>query len=322
MQTVISIDIGGTSTKLASVDEAFNILAELAFDTRSCKDEATYFEQLFQTTTQLLDLRKEDEVMGIGIGAPCGIPQEGIIYQAANLPFSERVEIVKRIEEVFTIPVFLTKDSYAAALGEGINGAAKSMSDYIVITLGTGLGSAIVCNKQLVSGHNGQAGELGHTTSVPDGRSCKCGKKGCLETYVSASGIKRTLFELLAHSHQESAFRALSFKDISAEDIYEEARKGDQLALRAFVITGKMLGEKLADLVALVEPEAIVINGGLARSGSLLMEPTIEYLEKNLLGFYQGKVKVLASRIDANQTALLGAASIVWEKLKNISVCL
>ncbi|MEL7219791.1 MAG: ROK family protein, partial [Bacteroidota bacterium] len=293
MQAVISIDIGGTSTKLATVDQVSNVLDEMVFATQSYQDEDAYFDRLFLAVSDLIARRKEDQILGIGIGAPCGIPNEGVIYQAANLPFSERVEIVRRFEEVFAIPTFLTKDSYAAALGEGVIGAAQNMSDYIVITLGTGLGSALVANQQLIIGSNGQAGELGHTTSVPGGRACRCGKRGCLETYVSASGIKRTLFELLANSNRESFFRKKSFDEVSAKDIFLQAQNGDELALKAFELTGKLLGEKLADLVALTEPEAIVINGGLASSGTLLIKPVQEHLEKNLLRFYQGKIKIL-----------------------------
>lgn len=318
MQTVISIDIGGTKTKLAHVDQSFNILDQLVIDTQSFHNETSYLKGLFHATSSLISRTgMAEKPVGIGIGAPCGIPNEGIIYQAANLPLSKKVEIVKLFKDAYDCPVYLTKDSYAAALGEGALGAAQAMSNYILLTLGTGLGCGIVINDQLVIGNNGQAGELGHTISVPNGRSCKCGQKGCMETYVSATGIKRTVFQILASSNKDSLFRSISYMDVTAENIFLEAQKGDPIALEAFTLTGKYLGEKLAELVALFEPEAIILAGGLAQAKDFLIEPTIHYMEQQLLDCYRGKVNVLTSTLGNNRAALLGTASLVWQNMKN-----
>lgn len=323
MATVISIDIGGTTTKLARVDQAFNILDTAKFDTLAYKSEDDFLQALFRAITSMInETPTEEEVLGIGIGAPCGIPDRGVIYGAVNLPFSQTFAIVELVEQAFTLPVFLTKDSYAATLGEKAHGAAKAMSNFIVLTLGTGLGCGIVVNNQLLTGENNQAGELGHTAFLPSDRHCQCGRKGCLETYVSASGIKRTIFQLLATSNQDSVFRTCTFQEVNAKKIFEAAQQGDPLALAAFSQTGTILGAKLAELVALFEPEAIFLAGGLASAGEMLTEPTITAMEQHLLPIYRGKTKVLCSALGTNEAAIIGAASIVWNNLKSPSICL
>ncbi len=316
MATVLSIDIGGTSIKLAIVDQGFNMLDTVSVDTLAFENQDAFFAGLFQVIEEMTGKQpKENKLLGIGIGAPCGIPEEGIIYGAVNLPFSGKVEIVKLIEQRFSVPTFLTKDSYAATLGEQVLGGAKSMANYVVLTLGTGLGCGIVVNHQLVTGANGQAGEWGHTPIAQSNRSCQCGQVGCLETYASASGIKRTLVQLLADSFEPSSFRDLTFREITAEGIYEAALLADPLALEAFSITGKVLGGKLAELVAIFEPEAIFLAGGLANAGELLTDKVAEAMEKQLLNIYRGKVKILGSSLGTNEAAIVGTASIVWNHL-------
>ncbi len=323
MATVLSIDIGGTSTKLAAVDEAFNVLDTVSVSTQDFKNEDAFFAGLFQAIEEISGrLTKEHKFQGIGIGAPCGIPEEGVIYGAVNLPFPERVEIVKLVEERFLLPTLLTKDSYAATLGVQVQRGAEAMANYVVLTLGTGLGCGIVVNHQLVTGANGQAGEWGHTAIARSNRTCHCGKVGCLETYVSATGIKRTLFQLLADSNESSVFRDLTFNQVTAEEIYQAALMADPLALEAFSITGEVLGAKLAELVAIFEPEAIFLAGGLANAGEILIEKVAVAMEEQLLSIYKGKVKVLRSSSATNEAAIIGAASIVWNHLKSSSKCL
>lgn len=320
MQVTISIDIGGTSTKFAIVDEMYRVIDKNTLDTKFYSNELDYIEALFVIIEGLLNRCSSFErVAGIGIGAPSCQPQKGTINGAANLPFSGKVEIVKLLEERFNLPVFLIKDGNAAALGEGALGAAKGMNNYVMLTLGTGLGCGIVVNQKIVAGNNGQAGEWGHSTFEKNGRSCNCGRKGCLETYISATGIKRTIFQLLADSNLDSPLRAISFNDLTSKDIFKAAQKGDALAVQAFEYTGTILGQKLAELTALFEPEAIVLAGGLAEAGTVLLRPTLEAMKKNMLDVY--KIKVLSSSLKTNEAALIGAASLVWHNLKLEALC-
>ena len=317
MQVAIGIDIGGTSTKLAVIDRQGKVLGKKIFDTQQKFTEAEFFKALFDGILSLLEeLGESYDPVGIGIGAPSCFPKEGTINQAANLPFSEKVEIVRILEGRFGLPVSLMKDGNAAALGEGLFGSAKGMENYIVLTLGTGLGCGVIINNKIVSGNNGQAGELGHAIIKENGRECGCGKKGCLETYVSATGIKRTLFQLLAATNLCSSFRDVPFNALTAKMIYKAAKNGDQLAVRAFEYTGQILGTKLSELVTLFEPEAIFLAGGLAQSGELLFRPVIYHTEKNMLETYRGQVKILPSLLETNEAALLGSASLVWQYQK------
>ena len=313
VKAVIGIDIGGTSTKLASISQEHKILERVTLDQEAYASEAEYFRLLFSTISSLIHQKASNyAISGIGIGAPSCLPEEGVIQSAANLPFSERVEIVKILEEEYNLPVFLIKDSNAAALGEGLFGAAKGMGNYLMLTLGTGLGCSMVINNRLVTGYSGKAGELGHTIIRKDGRDCGCGRKGCLETYVSATGIKRTLFQLLASSNLESELRDVTFNALSPKMIFEAAQGGDSIAQFAFQETGQILGEKLAEIVALIEPEAIFLAGGLADAGDLLFAPAIKQMNLSLLDSYKNKIKILHSSLSTNEAALLGAGSLVW----------
>ena len=215
--------------------------------------------------------------------------------------------------QYFDLPVILTNDAKAAAIGEMIYGAAKGMRDFILITLGTGLGSGFVANGELIYGNDGFAGELGHVIAVRGGRLCGCGRKGCLEQYASATGIVKTVIEMLAQSNEKSELRDIAEDSITSKKIFEAAKAGDKLALDAFDYTAKILGMSLADAVAITSPEAIILFGGLALSGDLILKPTKMYMEENLLDVYKNKVKLLLSSIAGSNAAILGASALAWK---------
>lgn len=309
----ISIDIGGTSTKIAIVDREGQITARQEISMGGFDNEWDYFKVLFKIIRSLRVKYGENRIIGIGIGSPSCIPEKGLIKGAANLPFSEEVKIVKILEAEFNLPTYLIKDGNAAALGEGQFGAAKHMVNFIVLTLGTGLGCGIIVNNRVVSGHFGQAGELGHSTIKEDGRICGCGRRGCLEAYVSATGIKRTTFKLLADFDNKSSLRDMTYNQMTAKAISEAALQGDVIAQKAFLRTAEYLGKQLANLVTLFEPEAFILAGGLAEAGQLLFDPTITAMEQRLMSFYKNKIKVLPSALNTNEAGILGPASLVWK---------
>ena len=213
------------------------------------------------------------------------------------------------------LPVYLNNDAKAAAIGEMIYGGAQGMKNFIMVTLGTGLGSGFVVNGELVYGHDGFAGELGHTIVSPNGRQCGCGRSGCLETYVSATGVKRTAYKMMAKYNYPSELRSIPFNEMNAKIVSEAAQKGDMIAINTFKYTGKMLGEALANAVAITSPEAIFLMGGLAKAGDLLFEPVKDHMEMNLLKIYSNKVKILPSKLTKN-VAIYGAAALVWKELE------
>ena len=277
------------------------------------KDFVRALHERIQVLLQKLGM--QNELKGIGIGAPNGNYYNGTIEFAPNLRWRGVIRMVDLVKQHYDTLVVLTNDANAAAIGEMMYGGAKGMRDFIVITLGTGLGSGIVVNGELVYGHDGFAGEIGHTIVDPNGRQCGCGRRGCLETYASASGIKRTVFELLADSNTASELRAVNFNDLTAAMLTEAATRGDKLALEAFERTGKILGLKLADAVAHTSPEAIFLFGGLAHAGEFIFEPTQRHMEANMLNIYKNKVKLLPSGLK-NNVAVLGASALVWKELK------
>jgi glucokinase len=258
------------------------------------------------------NLKTNQKIVGIGIGAPNGNFFNGCIENAPNLKWKGKIPLVKLFKKNFKLPVYLTNDANAAALGEMIYGGAKKMKDFIVITIGTGLGSGIVANGKLIYGHDGLAGELGHTIYQPGGRKCGCGRLGCLETYVSSSGLIKTTKELLEKNNTKSLLRKLKPNEIISINIQAAAIKGDKLAINAYEITGAILGQKLADAVAVTSPEAIFLFGGISRSGNLLIKPAKKALEENLLSVYKNKVKILQSELLDKNAAVLGAAAMVW----------
>jgi len=316
MKVTIGIDIGGTGTKFGTVDSDGNVLFQGAISTQTHEKFEDYIIELSNELKKGIDPSKH-ELIGIGAGAPNGNIYRGTIEDAPNLRWRGILPLAKSLEDIFNVPTVITNDANAAAVGEMIFGGAKNMKDFIVITLGTGLGGGIVTNGQLVNGYDGFAGELGHLTiHHGQGRFCGCGKRGCLETYVSATGIKRTVYKLLADYLEDSELRGISFHNLSTKMITEVANRGDLIAQKAFEYTGRILGTKLADTVHHTNPEAIFILGGLSLAGDLIFKPTIEHLEKNLMSFYKGKVKILPSSLQNQSAPIIGASSLVWDKLK------
>lgn len=316
-EVVVGIDIGGTFTKFGIVDNNGVCLKDNFTSTDKFNDFDVYLEHLYNEINKLTgSLDSELNIKGVGIGAPNGNYYKGTIEYAPNLNWKGIVPFVEKFQKYFPgIPVVLTNDANAAAIGEMIYGGAKGMKDFIVITLGTGLGSGIVVNGNLVYGHDGFAGELGHLSVKPNGRKCGCGKSGCLETYVSATGIKRTVFKLLAERLEKSELRDISFNDLTSKMIFEAANKGDKIALEAFEITGRILGVKLADAVACTSPEAIFMFGGLAKADKLIFEPTHKSMEENMFPIFRGKVKLLSSQLQDTNAAVLGASALAWKEL-------
>ena len=314
-RVAIGIDIGGTNTIFGVVDKEGEFLAEGKMKTRDYGEVEVFLAALNEKVRlQLRNLKEKVDVQGIGIGAPMGNINKGTIEYAADLPWKGIIPLADLFKQYTSLPIIVTNDANAATIGEMVYGGAKGMRDFVVITLGTGLGSGFVVNGQLVYGHDGFAGELGHTSIRPgeSNRQCACGRKGCLETYVSATGIKRTVFKLLGDMIEDSELRDLSFNELTAADISAAAKKGDKVALAAFEHTGKMLGYKLADVVAHTNPEAIFLFGGLTLSGDLIFEPTRRHMEQNLLEIYKGKVKLLPSKLNTQNAAVLGASALVW----------
>ena len=318
-EVAAGIDLGGTNTVFGLVDRQGNILAEDRIKTVHY-DEIEVFVAALYEKIQVCAQKVGNgiEIKGFGIGAPMGNINKGTIEYAAGLPWKGIVPLADIFHKHTGLPVIVTNDANAAAVGEMIYGGAKGMKNFVVITLGTGLGSGFVIDGKLVYGHDGFAGEIGHTAirPGPSNRDCGCGRKGCLETYVSATGLKRSLLKIMADSIQPSDLRKLSFEELDAEKIHEAAIKGDYLALRAFQHTGRMLGFKLADVVAHTNPEAIFLFGGLALAKDLIFEPAKEYMEENLLSIYKGKVKLLASELSTQNAAVLGASSLIWSELE------
>jgi glucokinase len=314
-KVVVGIDIGGTNTVYGFVDRTGNILADDQIIT-SHYDEpevfvAALYEKMMITASRI---GREVEILGFGIGAPMGNINKGTIEYPADLPWKGIIPLAYLFARHTSLPVIVTNDANAAAVGEMIYGGAKGMRNFVVITLGTGLGSGFVIDGKLVYGHDGFAGEIGHTSIRPgvSNRDCGCGRKGCLETYVSAAGLKRTVLKIMADRLDKSELRHYSFDDLDSKKIYEAALHGDPIALEAFEHTGAMLGYKLADVVAHTNPEAIFLFGGLALAKELIFEPAREYMEKNLLFIYRDKVKLLPSELSTQNAAVLGASSLVW----------
>jgi len=316
-KAAIGIDIGGTNTILGIVNENGKILSNHSIPTDTEADFNIYMNKLCIAVRDLIQKNKtEIDVKGIGVGAPNGNYYNGTIEFAPNLHFEGIVPVVDFLKKRFDFEIIvLTNDANAAAIGEMIYGGAKDMNDFIMITLGTGVGSGIVVNGELVYGHDGFAGEIGHTIVFPDGRDCGCGRKGCLETYTSAPGIKRTVFELLSVMNEPTVLREVSFDKLSAKMIDDAARKGDMIAIEAFDYTGDILGLKLADAVAHTSPEAIFLFGGLAQAGNLIFDPVQHYMEEYLLNIYKNKVKLLPSELPPGDAAILGSSALVWKEL-------
>ncbi|MFA4839988.1 MAG: ROK family protein [Candidatus Neomarinimicrobiota bacterium] len=315
IKIVIGVDIGGTNTGFGLVDQSGKILAKDAMPTHAEQPAEEFFRRLFEKIDFLLHENPDRfDVCGVGIGAPNANYYTGRIENPPNLSW-KIVDVVALVKKYIDIPVALTNDANAAALGEMRFGNARGMKNFIEITLGTGLGSGIIVNGELVYGHDGFAGEMGHLMIERDGRVCGCGKRGCLEAYASASGLARTAIELLATETDKSPLRAIPTQQITSKSVYEAAIAGDAIAKKAFEITGRLLGETLANSVEYLSPEAIFLFGGMAAAGDLIFRPAKEHMEKNLLPIFQNKVKILPSGLAENEAAILGAGALIWHEL-------
>ncbi|MDR0414039.1 MAG: ROK family protein [Prevotellaceae bacterium] len=333
-KVVLGIDIGATSAKLGLVDSAGNILVESNIPTpvnTSGVSAADFVKSLCEAAFVLQhQVHAPVELAGVGVGAPNANYSKGTIEFAVNLPWqNEIVPFVELMQVYFpNLPIRITNDANAAAIGEMVYGGARGMKDFVLLTLGTGLGSGIVAGGELLYGCDGFAGEIGHIIMTPDGRRCGCGRQGCLETYVSATGLKQTAFEVMSHRYftEKSLLKAVSFNEITPKYIADAALQGDSMALEVFERTGKMLGLALANTVAFSSPEAIFLYGGLTNSGNLLLNPTSKSMKENMLKNYyrrtcQGQLlpelntQLLLSHLCNKNGAVLGAAALVWHKI-------
>lgn len=317
---VIGIDVGGQSTKLGVVDARGNILTQCVISSLQT-ELSDYIDDLTKAIEDLIShVGDKSLIKGIGIGAPNANYYKGTIEGAANLVWGKDsagnptiIEFAKLVSHKVGIKVAMTNDANAAAIGEMTYGVAKGMKNFIMITLGTGVGSGIVIDGKVVYGHDGFAGELGHTISVRGGRECNCGLKGCLETYASAIGVARTAKEYLLRDDTPSLLRDVPFDTISSKDVYDAAKKGDKLALEIFEFTGNMLGEAFANFIAFSAPEAIILFGGLTKSREFIEKPILDSMNKNVIGIWKNKVKLDFSLLKDSDAAILGASALGWE---------
>lgn len=313
---VIGVDIGGTNTVFGIVDREGIVLAEGAIPTNGVEPAENLVKRLHNGLGELLTaMGKSCCPRGIGIGAPNANYYAGTVEDPVNLNWQGITDLVALVNKYIDIPVAITNDANAAALGEMLFGSARGMRNFVAVTLGTGLGSGFIVNGDLLYGADGFAGELGHTTVTPGGRECACGKRGCLETYCSAPGLCRTVFELMSELNCESDLRAVPFHDLTARMVFEKALAGDLIAREAFARLARILGIKLADVVAITSPEAIILTGGLSLAGEFLVGPVRQAMEDHLLYHFRGKVPILCSGLPPGGSAILGAAALIWNEL-------
>ena len=311
---VVGMDIGGTNTVFGIVDSRGNVLVSDSVKTQQYDKIDEYVDAVCKKLLSLLQqVGGAERIKGMGVGAPNGNYYNGTIEFAPNLPWKGVIPLVAMFEEKLGIPTALTNDANAAAIGEMAYGAARGLKDFIMITLGTGVGSGIVANGQLIYGSDGNAGEFGHVIVLPNGRLCGCGRSGCLETYTSATGVARTAREFLELQKAESLLRRIPLQDITSKDVYDAAMAGDRLALEIFEYTGKILGEAFANFVSFSSPKMIVLFGGLTHAGDLIMRPIKEAMEDNLLHVFKGKVELVLSQLNEADAAILGASALGWE---------
>jgi glucokinase len=311
---VIGIDVGGTNTVFGVVDARGTILYQDSIKTGQYDDVQVYVATLVAGLQGVIEKAGGSaQIRGIGVGAPSGNYFTGCIDFASNLPWKGEIPLAQMIKDRTGIPVALTNDANAAAIGEMTYGAARGMKDFIVITLGTGVGSGVVVGGNLVYGHDGFAGELGHVIARRDGRHCGCGRNGCLETYASATGVARSARELLVQRTDYSLLRELNPAAITSKDVYEAALKGDRLSVEIFEMTGRILGEAFADFIAFTSPEAIILFGGLTKAGDLITKPIHRSMEHNVLKMFAGKTRLLVSELKESDAAVLGASALGWE---------
>lgn len=310
----IGIDIGGTNTVFGVVDKRGQIINQGSIKTAVHKEINEYVDALVVGVQKIIDqVGGMSNIKGIGVGAPNGNYFTGCIEFAPNLPWKGVIPLAQMLSDKLHIPVELTNDANAAAIGEMTYGAARGMKDFLVITLGTGVGSGIVVNGQLVYGHDGFAGELGHTIIRRGGRLCGCGLKGCLETYTSATGVARSAKEKLKETNEPSILREMNIDEITSKDVYDAAIKGDKVAKDIFEFTGSLLGEAFANFVAFSSPEAIILFGGLTKASKLIFDPVRKHMEENMLPIFRNKIKLLMSELKESDAAVLGASALGWE---------
>ena len=312
----IGIDIGGTNTVVGIVDTRGNVISSISMPTQKHADFNDYTNEIYlQTKNMLLDSSISiEDVQGIGVGAPNANYYTGTIDNAANLRWKGILPLCDNLKGLFGIPVSCTNDANAAAIAEMTYGAARGMKNFIMITLGTGVGSGIVANGQVLYGNDGFAGELGHMIiRRQNGRQCGCGRCGCLECYCSATGVTRTAKEMMELTEIPSVLRTISSEELTSKNVYDAARNNDKLALQVFEYTGKVLGEALADFATFLAPEAIILFGGLAKAGNMILEPTKKSMEKNILFVWKNKIDVILSELKETDAAVLGASALGWE---------
>ncbi len=318
MDYSIGIDIGGTNTVIGLVDESGTVVAKEKLRTKEYSIVDDYLKSVAAKIELLADRVKEENlILGVGIGAPNGNYYHGTIEYAPNLPFNGIIELKEILEVLllkdgYNLKVTVTNDANAAAIGEMIYGKAKNVRNFIMITLGTGVGSGIVVDGKLVYGHTGFAGEVGHTIIDIDGRQCNCGRKGCVERYASATGIVITIKEMLANTTRDSILRAIKEDEITSKDIYEAALKGDSLALECFDYTAKILALGIANASEVTSPEKVYLFGGLSKAGDILLNPLKKYLNEFLFSVFQNTIDIELSGLKEEDAAILGAAALCY----------
>jgi glucokinase len=309
------IDIGGIDTEIGLVSESGKCYKKTTIVTRGFPVVEKFIKECKAIITSLCD-EGSFKLNAIGVAAPNGNPNKGTIENAVNLSWKGIIPFVELLQKQINVPVVLTNDAKAAAVGEKLFGGAKGMENFIVVTLGAGLGSGIYTHGHLLTGNLGLAGEMGHMIVETNGRMCNTRRKGCLESYASVTGIKRTIFLLLANSVQDSPLRNFSFKDLDGEQISKAALNGDPIALEAFEFTADVLGKALANVISLLDPEAIFLTGGLARAGDLLLKPTKKYIDQHVFPAFESKVKLKISELLDTNGGMIGASALAWEKYK------
>lgn len=312
---VLGLDMGGTNSVLGIVDVRGNVLARTSIKTQEYKEINAYVEALYVEAEKIINsVGGFDLIRGIGAGVPNGNYYTGMIDGAMNLPWPH-VPFADLMTRRFHLPCKITNDANAAAMGELTYGAARGMKNFIMITLGTGVGSGIVIDGRIVYGHDGFAGELGHTCAdySDHARLCNCGKHGCLEAYASATGVARTAKEIISSTTKETILRNLDIDHITSKGVFDAAEQGDAVAKEIFDYTGTILGRSLADFVAFSAPEAIVLFGGLTKSGHWILDPVVQAMNDNLLPIWRNKVKVMFSDLKEADAAVLGASALAWE---------
>ncbi|MBE0643343.1 MAG: ROK family protein [Bacteroidetes bacterium] len=315
-EVMAGIDIGGTNTVFGLVDREGNILAEGHMSTAVYDEVEDYLEALAAHVLALVASADPPVALqGVGVGGPNGHYFSGTIEDAPNLPWKGTLEVADLLSEHTGVPVVLTNDANAAAMGEMLYGAAEGMKDFVVVTLGTGLGSGYVVDGKVMYGWSGFAGELGHVIVKENGRLCGCGRRGCLETYVSAPGLVRTVMEMLGDAPRGSSLRGIPMSEMTARNVTEAAQAGDAVARDAFSSTGHILGLALANTIAITSPQAIILFGGLAQAGRLILEPTLKTMETMTLSNLKGSTRLLLSALMQRNAAVLGAAALAWDDM-------